>query len=67
MTRMLRSVLFSLLLTGDTFRAAAADWLVLDDLVLIDGSGAPARPVAQLVIRDGVIERIGEAAEIPAE
>ena len=44
--------------------AQAADWLILSNLTLIDGTGAPARGVEKIAIRDGVIIAIdGEGGE----
>jgi imidazolonepropionase-like amidohydrolase len=43
----------------------AAEYLELTDFQLVDGSGAPARPVKQLVARDGVIVMIDGQGEAP--
>ncbi len=45
-----------LLISGGDIRAA--QWLVLSDLQLIDGTGKAAYPVAALVIQDGIIHAI---------
>jgi len=42
-------------------RGSAADGLLLRDVLLVDGSGAPARD-ADVLVRDGRIERIGRIA-----
>jgi imidazolonepropionase-like amidohydrolase len=39
----------------------------IDDVRVIDGSGAPARSAQSLLIRDGRIARIGPAAELASE
>lgn len=36
--------------------ARAADWLILSNVTLIDGTGAPARTVETLTVRDGIIQ-----------
>ena len=41
--------------------------LVLSDITLIDGTGAPPRPGMALVIRDGRIERVVLAADLSLE
>lgn len=47
--------------------AFASEWLLLSDFTLIDGSGAPARDVKNLVVKDGVILGIdGASLEAPA-
>lgn len=40
--------------------ADAAEWLVLENARLIDGTGAPLRTVTNIVVRDGVIVAINE-------
>jgi imidazolonepropionase-like amidohydrolase len=46
--------------------AQTADWLILSNFTLIDGTGAPARSVEKLQIRDGVIVAIdGEGDDAP--
>lgn len=48
--------------------AQAADWLILSKVTLIDGTGAPARGVERIAIRNGVIVAIGGAGiDAPAE
>jgi imidazolonepropionase-like amidohydrolase len=44
----------------------AAEFLELTNLQLVDGTGAPARGVARLVARDGVIVAIDKAGLVPA-
>jgi imidazolonepropionase-like amidohydrolase len=46
--------------------ATAADWLILEDFTLIDGTGAPARAVASLAAKDGVIVAI-DGRSAPAD
>lgn len=46
--------------------AQPADWLVLSSFTLIDGTGAPARRVETLRIRDGVIVAIDAEGEVAA-
>lgn len=43
----------------------ASDYLELTDFQLVDGSGAPARAVTSLLVRDGVIVAIDGAGERP--
>jgi len=43
--------------------AASAQVLVLNDVNLIDGTGAPARPHTRIVIRDGRIAAVEEASK----
>jgi imidazolonepropionase-like amidohydrolase len=43
----------------------AAEYLELTDFQLVDGTGAPARPVQRLVARDGVIVMIDGQGEVP--
>lgn len=44
--------------------ATAAEWLTISNFVLIDGTGAPARPVATLHARDGVITHVGKRSPL---
>ncbi len=50
---------------GFIAQAAADDWLVLTDLMLVDGTGDPARAVSKLVARNGVIVSLGEEGALP--
>lgn len=45
--------------------ASAAEYLELTGFQLIDGTGAPARPVGRLIARDGVIVSIDAAGAVP--
>lgn len=45
--------------------AQATDYLELTDFRLIDGTGAPARPVKRLIARDGVIVAIDGQGQVP--
>jgi imidazolonepropionase-like amidohydrolase len=54
-----------LLLAGAAAAQNAASTLVLNDVNLIDGTGAPARPHARIVIRGERIEAIEDASKAP--
>lgn len=62
MNKLVRIVVFWLA-AADPLQAA--EYLELTDLRLIDGSGAPARSVSSLLVRDGVIVAIDAAGERP--
>jgi imidazolonepropionase-like amidohydrolase len=63
MTKVLRGIVLWLAAAGPL---QAADYLELTDLQLVDGSGAPARAVKSLLVRDGVIVAIDEDGPRPA-
>jgi imidazolonepropionase-like amidohydrolase len=44
-----------------TLGASASDWLILSNLILIDGTGAPPRVVETLIAKDGVLVHLGES------
>lgn len=54
-----------LLLAAGAAAQNAAGVLVLNDVNLIDGTGAPARPHMRIVIRGERIESIGDASKAP--
>lgn len=47
------------------FVSVGADDVVLRDVILIDGTGAPARSGVSIEIRDGYITAVGSRAEVP--
>lgn len=55
-----------LLATLATPAVDAAEYLELTNLHLVDGTGAPARTVARLVARDGMIVAMDRAGSVPA-
>lgn len=62
--RWLTPLLLSCALAAPATRAA--EFLELANLQLIDGTGAPARTVKRLVVRDGTIVAIDGAGRLPA-
>jgi imidazolonepropionase-like amidohydrolase len=62
---MTRLAAFSLLLAGAAAAQNSASVLVLNDVNLIDGTGAPARAHARIVIRGERIEAVEDAGKGP--
>lgn len=64
--RLRRSALASLLALAATITAAAAETLVIENVVLIDGTGSTPRPDMTVVIEDGRFQALAPTAVIGA-